>query len=182
MQDEPESHWQVKGRECACATGSTPGHDRAGESVPQRGAPGLPRATEQRATARRGRRMRPGEATWPARLPQARRPLRSPPSLPSKGAPCAVRTASHGRVRLQRSRSIPCPEMPRSHVVRQDFQLQSVRFVRNPLRTLKGLMRITLGIQKLSVTGVLLFKGNLIFLKIFLGYHRDLNLWKNLNF
>lgn len=107
---------------------------------------------------------------------------RSPPSLLSKGAPCAVRKASHGRVRLQRSRSIPCPEMPRSHVVRQDFQLQSVRFVRNPLRTLKGLMRITLGIQKLSVTGVLLFKGNLIFLKIFLGYHRDLNLWKNLNF
>lgn len=38
------------------------------------------------------------------------------------------------------------------------------------------------GSEKRSVTGVLLFKGNLIFLKIFLGYHRDIKLWKNLNF
>lgn len=137
----------------------------------------------------RGRLHGAGGACAPGRPPgllASRRPggpsAVLPPS-PARVLPAqCARLPTAGSVRLQRSRSIPCPEMPRSHMVRQDFQLQSVRFVRNPLRTLKGLMRITLGIQKLSVTGVLLFKGNLIFLKIFLGYHRDLNLWKNLNF
>lgn len=44
--------------------------------------------------------------------------------------------------------AVPCPEMLWSLLVQQDFQLQSMRCAQNPLRTLKGLMRITVRIQK----------------------------------
>lgn len=124
----------------------------------------------------------PGTAARPAGLPQSPRPL---PRLPSPKQGGSLRRA-HGVPLWGPTSEIEVYSLSRDAAKPRGPAGFSATKCEICSEFIKGFERAdennVRDSEKRSVTGVLLFKGNLIFLKIFLGYHRDINLWKNLNF